>query len=131
MKTLPFTLIFISSIVSLAFSTVKQFPLQVISQEERIARDVLASFQKEDYDTITSLFHVSLKQALPKERLAEIWESIHTNYGDFETITSVKTKNINEVQGLELRCKFVQDNLTMDLYFNKEKKLIGIYFRPY
>lgn len=129
MKALICFLLFLN-----AFSVSESKGMSVISRDttnqKTISRNVMYHYQKSDYDSISTYFHASLKPSLPVEKIAEGWETMNEQYGRFEKILSVKTLKDDDYSVILLRCKFQKDNATVQLAFNQDDKLVGLYFKP-
>lgn len=128
MKRVLFILIIIFPVISATSSGI--IPMNNDQAlREKIAKDLIAAFVREDYEGVSANFHATLKQTLPQEKLQEVWQNVVNTYGKYvetKSTTNVIQSGYHQVVS---RLKFEKDNLTLEMTFNEDDKLIGFYFK--
>jgi len=128
MKNLIVLLVCSLSFAGIVSSNVASRKLVDRDLRVKIANGIIEAFAKKDYDSVSTNFHSSLKQTLPKEKLREFWQKISAQMGKYVSIIST-THHIREGYNIvTLLCKFEKDNSNMELTFNQDNQVIGLYF---
>jgi len=84
--------------------------------EEAIVKKIVDNLKKKDYEAVRTDFTNVLRQQL--------------TVGNFQEIMNVKTQNVNGYDVVRARCRFQNDNGTVEATFNDEHKVIGLFLRP-
>jgi uncharacterized protein len=96
-----------------------------------ISKEVLSSFTKKEYVKIISFFDETMKKALTADGLKLVWEQqLPSQTGKFIESGKPFTETKEGYQIVYIPCKFEKTNLNLQLAFNKENKVSGLYFRP-
>lgn len=119
MKIFTFICVFFISVVVNAQST-----------RENIAKEITENFQKGDYQKVQNDFSGSLKSALTVNGLQKAWESIIANSGEYQSVISTNEMESQGYKVIKRRLKFAKENLSLEITFNEENKVIGLYFKP-
>jgi dienelactone hydrolase len=91
------------------------------------AREVVEELAAHRFDAVTARFDSQLRDALPENRLAAVWNTLEMQVGKFQQIRGVVVSG----QGtITLVCQFERSDLDAVLSFNAYGQLAGIFFRP-
>lgn len=93
-----------------------------------ISKSFISLLVQEKFTEASKLFTEELAKAIPESTLASIWKSLGSMLGKFNGILDV---NFIEVQGYKvviLNCDFELGTLGIQIAFDKEKKIAGLYF---
>lgn len=102
----------------------------VQENRKKITTDIVNSLVSEDYDAVRKNFHSTLKTALPVEKISEVWTSVITASGAFKEILSTSEVVVQGYNQVKIRCKFENENATVEATFNEDDKVIGLYIKP-
>ena len=108
-------------------------PAQDVQENLRQTADkVVEAFQKNDYKTVVSYFDDNMKKAMAEEQLQVVWEQqIIGALGKFvKTDADIKTSSQDGYDILLIPCTFEKAKLNMQLTFNKDGEISGLYFKP-
>jgi hypothetical protein len=105
----------------------------IFSQENKnidISKVVINSFQKNEYSKIVEIFDVTMKTALPQEKLKLIWEDLNTKCGKFQKYSEITEGKIQTYDVTYVLCHFEKLNLQLKLVFNEKNQIAGMFFLP-
>jgi len=98
--------------------------------EEAIVKKIVDNLKKKDYEAVRTDFTNVLRQQLTVKQIGDAWENFLSTLGNFQEIMNVKTQNVNGYDVVRARCRFQNDNGTVEATFNDEHKVIGLFLRP-
>ncbi len=96
---------------------------------EKVATNIANAFAKKDYAAVRKDFAKIMLDALSEEKIKNTWEGFITKVGEFQkvlTTTEVKEKDYNIIKK---RCQFASENATIQVTFNEENQVIGLYLK--
>jgi len=107
----------------------------VFAQQDKnieLAKLLLTSFQKNDFEKIYTAFDTNMKSALSKEKLKLIWADLTAveKCGDFQKSGDATTEKIKEYDVVYIPCTFKNTVLKMKTVFNKQNNISGLFFVP-
>ena len=108
-------------------------PAQDVQKNLRQTADkVVEAFQKSDYKSIVSYFDDTMKKSLTEEKLKAVWEQqIIGSVGKFvKANTDVEALTKDDINVLLIPLTFEKGKLNLQLAFNKEGQISGMYFKP-
>ena len=108
-------------------------PAQDVQKNLRQTADkVIEAFQKSDYKSVVSYFDDTMKKAMTEEQLKTVWEQqIIGSVGKFMKADDNITASSQEGYDILLiPCNFEKAKLNMQLVFNKDGQISGLFFRP-
>jgi dienelactone hydrolase len=85
---------------------------------------------QDDFAAVAASFDSVLLQALPAERLREVWQNLTTQVGAFEKILLVRTEKRQEYQIIYVTCEFSRTVIDVKFVFNDKKQVTGLWFVP-
>jgi hypothetical protein len=97
---------------------------------ESIARGIVDNLVNEDFAEVRTNFHSSLRDQLSADQIQAAWNGTKSTLGSFEEIISVKETTVQGFKQILVRCKFKNDNATVQVTFNEDEKVIGLYILP-
>ena len=94
------------------------------------ALNVLSCIEKNDFKGVEVYYDETMKQAVPAPKLKEAWTGIIQQYGTFVKHTKVTDSTYQQYKLVNIMCVFDNGMLRMEVYFDKNEKVAGLYFRP-
>ncbi|KAA2238827.1 DUF3887 domain-containing protein [Chitinophaga agrisoli] len=126
--------ILLLSIIALAFTLYagksNLHPGNDEESRKKITNEILNNLVSEKYDDVRKDFHSSLKAGLPAEKIAEVWKSTIDVNGPFEKVLSTTMATVQGFNQVKLRCKFKNENATLEATFTEDDRVIGLYIKP-
>ena len=96
------------------------------------AQNVITLFNEEKSDEIVELCDEAMKNALPKDKLSEIYTQIKSN-GDFEKFLEGEMTKVKQggktFTVVVQQAKYEKNTLTYTISFDNEDKLAGIFYK--
>ena len=96
------------------------------------AQNVITLFNEEKSDEIVELCDEAMKNALPKEKLSEVYTQIKSN-GDFEKFLEGEMTKVEQGRKtftvVVQQAKYEKNTLTYTVNFDSEDKLAGIFYK--
>jgi len=96
---------------------------------KNVAEKILKNLVQEKFEDVRADFHSTLKQSLPAERISEAWVKQLETYGEYKSTVSMTSAKFQEYNQVKIRCKFENDNSTIEVTFNEDNKVIGLYLK--
>jgi hypothetical protein len=103
------------------------------SQESKnvtISKDVIGSFQKNDFTKIVTYFDETMAKALPAESLKQVWNDLNTQCGNFQKFSDITEGKIQVYDVTYILCEFANIRLKMKTVFNDKNQIAGLFFVP-
>ncbi len=94
------------------------------------AEGLLELLVEEDFDSFAAHFDEQMNAALPVEQLAQTWQGLLIQVGKFNG--KIEEQSLTQ-QGYDIvifLCEFENANINVQLVFNEEKDISGLFFRP-
>jgi hypothetical protein len=90
------------------------------------------AFEQDDFDAVTRYFDATMKKELPSFALKTAWMQINTNYGELEKadLAGLKETHINQYDVIEVPFYFQKEKLNLQLTFNGDGTVGGMFFLP-
>ena len=104
----------------------------VFAQNKNVqtARTFLDHLAKEEFADAHSYFDPSVNTQLTEEQLGVIWKKLNAQVGKYQRVMGIRTEAKKEFELVFLSCSFENALLDMQLNFNPQGNIIGIYFIP-
>ena len=100
---------------------------QTINQTAEIVIDAL---KKSDIKTVRACFDETMKEGLSEINLRMVWAATTQQYGELkDTDTNVTAQSHENYSILLIPCTFEKGKLNLQLTFNSEGKIAGLFFR--
>jgi hypothetical protein len=103
------------------------------SQEDNIkklAKDVVEKLAAEDFEGVRANFNEQLKEALPVEKIEQSWTIVTQQIGSFESQGPPKLVNHEGGRGIIIRCRFERGATQVEVWFDDENLVAGLWIRP-
>lgn len=82
------------------------------------------------YESATGMFDETVKSALPKEKLEEVWQGLQSQIGVFKTQGDTRTGKIQENDVVYVPCQFEKTSLDIKIVFDQEGMIAAFYTVP-
>lgn len=94
---------------------------------EALARAVVTDMAARRFEKVSALFDETMAKALPADKLAESWDSLRAQVGEFQSIESVKREEKQGYQVVHVICTY--DKLKMDtaVVFDARQRIAGLH----
>jgi hypothetical protein len=97
---------------------------------ESLAERLVNLLVKEDYAEAVKNFDETMKNALPAEKLQQVWNSVIAQSGPFIEQLGVRKEKILQYEAVFVTCKFERATLDTKVVFNSDKQVAGLFFVP-
>lgn len=122
--------IVVALLINLAFKQEIKRVTSSDEEKERLAKTIVQNLSAAKYEDVRSDFHETLKQILSVEKIANAWENLISSVGNFESISSIQSSKMQAYEIVRVKCKFKSGNCNVDVTFNDENKVVGLYLNP-
>ncbi|MBN1907472.1 MAG: DUF3887 domain-containing protein [Deltaproteobacteria bacterium] len=92
---------------------------------EIIAKNFVDTLVKNDFVVATESFDPTMKNAMPSETLKKTWDGLIRQTGQFKEQKDVKRYDL-----VEITCDFEKQKINVRIFFDKDKKISGLFFAP-
>ncbi|MDR2038018.1 MAG: DUF3887 domain-containing protein [Bacteroidales bacterium] len=114
-----------------ALLTAEEFRIPEGQTIQQTAGKVIGYLNSGDYGRIILYFDEKMKEGVNSNKLRMLWTQLITLNGKFkEADTDVKAITREEYDILMIPCHFSQKNITLQLTFNKQGQISGLFIRP-
>lgn len=100
------------------------------NQLETMARDFVNLLVKGDYTEAVENFDSTMKNVLPAEKLAGVWNSLIAQAGAFVEQLGTRKEKILQYEAVFVTCKFENGILDTKVVFDRKKQIAGLFFVP-
>lgn len=94
------------------------------------AKEFVELLAKEDFQNAVKKFNVTMKTALPPDKLGELWKSIIGQVGPFKKQISTRVENAGQYDIVFVTVEFEKSPLDIKISFNNSKEIAGLFFVP-
>src|SRR5947209_6117832 len=94
------------------------------------ARHFLDLCKAEKFTEATSNFDATMKQAMPADKLAEVWKGLIKQLGPLENMGAPRTDKIKTSTRVKIRCDFKTIPLDSIVSFNAGGQIEGFFLVP-
>jgi hypothetical protein len=131
-------LIVFATVAGLKFAGNNVEPAKKASQEsgiepapiEALAKDLVNAMASGDYKKAVENFDGTMKNALPAEKLQEVWNSLIAQSGPFVEQLGTRREKILLYDVIFVTCKFENAVLDAKVVFDGNKQIAGLFFVP-
>lgn len=102
------------------------------AQDERevMTRKLVKNMAAKDFEAVQADFSQSLKEQLTPQMIGQVWSSVITNIGEYDSITSITEQTVQGYKVILARCKFVKGNASIEAAFDDKNKVAGLHIKP-
>ena len=97
---------------------------------ETLARELAEKLKKGEFEAVYQSFNQVMAQALPLEKLKEIWTQVTSQVGELKGITKTRVAEEGGYKVVYVTCEFAQTSLDLKIAFDSEGKVAGLFFLP-
>ena len=97
---------------------------------ETLAKDLVSSLVSGDYKKAVENFDGTMKEALPAEKLQQVWSSLIAQSGPFVEQLGARKEKILQYDVIFVTCKFENAVLDAKVVFDHKKQIAGLFFVP-
>lgn len=97
---------------------------------EQTATDWINLLVAGKFDEAVESFDSTMTQMMPADKLQAAWNSIIAQFGVFKDIKGTKTSPYGAYNIVFVTCNFDKAALDIQLSFDAEKKIAGLFFKP-
>jgi len=127
-KTLTISILLIISVIASACSA-KGTPLPP-EQVETKALALVKNLSRGDYAAATADFDKTMVNALPENKLKEVWEQLQGQTGAFKEITGTRSDEKDQYRIIFVSCQFDNGAIDVRVVFNPQGQVAGLFFQP-
>jgi hypothetical protein len=84
----------------------------------------------QQFSAVTEDFNETMKNALPPERLEEVWKATIDQMGPFKRQIGLRTEKQADYDVVSVTCEFEKGHLDIKVVYNDEKQIAGLFFVP-
>ncbi|QDK77730.1 DUF3887 domain-containing protein [Spirosoma sp. KCTC 42546] len=95
-----------------------------------IAQKIIDNLAKEKFEAVRADFAGVLKQQLSPQNIKDVWLSTTAQLGRFEKVVATRTAVIQGYNQVISRCKFESDVINIEVTFNEDDKVFGLFLKP-
>ncbi|OGF64556.1 MAG: hypothetical protein A2Y62_06920 [Candidatus Fischerbacteria bacterium RBG_13_37_8] len=81
-----------------------------------------------DYKTAVAKFDETMKQAMPEDKIRQVWKTVIATYGPFKKQTEVRVEKLQEYDVVFVTCEFERSVLDIKVVYNGRKEVSGLWF---
>jgi hypothetical protein len=97
---------------------------------EALAKDLVNAMASGDYKKAVENFDGTMKNALPAEKLQQVWNSLIAQFGPFVEQAGTRREKILLYDVIFVTCKFENAVLDAKVVFDRNKQIAGLFFVP-
>jgi len=96
---------------------------------DEITQNVIKNFVKKDYAKVQQDFSGTLKNKLSQQQLQDAWEGVIAEVGNYISVLKTTEYQSQGYNVVKKRLQFKIDNRNLEVTFNEDDKIIGLYFK--
>ena len=99
---------------------------------DALGRTVVDELVARSFDKVVARFDQKMSAALPKDKLAGLWEGLAGKVGPFKSVTAVRIQDVpnQPAHVVDLTSAFEKMDLVIRVAFNDEGTIVGLFFKP-
>jgi hypothetical protein len=101
-----------------------------VSKRAEISRNIVNNMVNDKWEEARVDFSYPLKQSLTTQQMQQSWSALLVQIGEFKKITTITEREMQGYNQSVVRCEFARENFSVEITFNAEDKVIGIYLKP-
>lgn len=95
---------------------------------EALARSIVTDLAARRFDTVATYFTPQMRTALPGGKLAELWDSLISQAGAFQSIRDVSSSTVQGYRAVVVVCTFEQTDLGVRVILDGQGRFAGLNF---
>ncbi len=93
-----------------------------------LAGQFIDDLKSSDYEKAGALLDDTLKNALPQDKLKQLWDSLQAQSGTYEKQVASKVEKADAYQNVTVTCQFEQAYIDFIITFDAAEKIAGLHF---
>jgi dienelactone hydrolase len=93
-----------------------------------LAGQFIEQLNSGDYEKAIVQFDSTLANALPQDKLKQLWDSLQTQSGVYNKQVASKVEKVNAYQNVTVTCQFGQAYIDFVVTFDAAEKIAGLHF---
>jgi len=102
----------------------------VQSRLDERAKALVADFMGQRFDKVRTQLDSAMRKEFSESKLLGIWFTLHSQFGDFQSIQKVREENLSGGPGFVVTCQFAHSVWDITLAFNEKGEVSGLFFVP-
>lgn len=97
---------------------------------ETKAREFVDQLSLGRFEAAIEQFDAVMRQALPAQKLEQLWNGLRSQYGPFQQVQKTRTEKAGKFQVVLVTCQFERGKLNTKIVFSNQQKIAGLFFVP-
>ncbi len=93
-----------------------------------LATEYFALLQNGRYTEAVENYDSTMAEALPPDKLEEIWTTFMSQAGPFKRQDGIRTEKEDKYDIVYISCEFENINMTLKIVFNRDRQIAGMFF---
>lgn len=116
--------------VVIFFFLFTQLPAQELNEYDALAREFIGFMENNQFNDAEEMFDERVKNQLSLQQLEDLWNDMLRKLGGYERIDQLEKEDVGGMVIVYAQTKFSSRPIIIQLAFNYDKKISGIYFKP-
>lgn len=116
-------------LLSLVFFTTSLLFIRAQTNAE-LSVALIGKLQRAQYDSCQTMFDTIVSNQINADMMKQIWESMPRYIGEYQSYGEISTKKTDSLETVTVRCIFAKTQMDLQLAYNKQQKIVGIFFLP-
>ncbi len=95
-----------------------------------LSLSLIGKLQRAQYDSCQSMFDTVVSNRINAGLMQQIWESMPRYMGEYQSYGEIRSEKRDSTESVFVRCHFAKAKMDLQLTYNSEQKIIGIFFLP-
>ena len=92
------------------------------------ARDFVDLLVQGNYGRVVDRFDGKMQEALPEEKIEEMWTALQDKFGRFQKQVGVRQTREHGFECVYVTCSFDRKNIEIKVVYDNEQKVAGLWF---
>lgn len=94
------------------------------------AESIVGKLVSGDYEGVRANFDENMKASLPASKIKEVWEGVKAQNGEYKSHGTPYHQKVQGGDGVRIRCQMERGAVNVDVYYNAEEKVAGLWVVP-
>jgi TPR repeat protein len=100
------------------------------SRPDERAKALVADFMGRRFNKVQVQLNSAMREKYPESKLLGIWFTLHSQFGDFQSIQQVREENLSSGSNFVVTCQFEHSIMDITLAFDEKGQVSGLFFIP-
>ena len=101
-----------------------------IAQLESNAQTFVLQLANQEFETAVQTFDSTMTDALPADKLSELWHGALSQAGAYQSITAIRSEPVGSYLAVFVTTQFESTALDVKVVYDQENKIAGLFFVP-